>query len=175
MFRSSATRFRWIQNYYGEQDEWALDDIYIGQQCPNMCHGHGWCDHGHCRSAFTHRHTNIKLSEVALYYFFNITQHGGPSISFDGCLWDPYEIVDVPRAKLRSSHAVFSCRCDDGFSGTDCQPSSPLSSSVLSDFESQDALLATWQEVIGGEVVTPDMGCGVVSSGSSLYFSKVNN
>uniref|UniRef100_A0A3P9PRW9 Reelin n=1 Tax=Poecilia reticulata TaxID=8081 RepID=A0A3P9PRW9_POERE len=108
---SSATRFRWIQNYYGEQDEWALDDIYIGQQCPNMCHGHGWCDHGHCR-------------------------------------------------------------CDDGFSGPDCQPSSPLSSSVLSDFESQDALLATWQEVIGGEVVAPDMGCGVVSSGSSLYFSK---
>ncbi|XP_023204313.1 reelin isoform X1 [Xiphophorus maculatus] len=108
---SSATRFRWIQSYYGEQDEWALDDIYIGQQCLNMCHGHGWCDHGHCR-------------------------------------------------------------CDDGFSGQDCQPSSPLSSSVLSDFESQDALLATWQEVIGGEVVAPDMGCGVVSSGSSLYFSK---
>lgn len=50
VFRSSATRFRWIQSYYGEQDEWALDDIYIGQQCPNMCHGHGWCDHGHCRS-----------------------------------------------------------------------------------------------------------------------------
>lgn len=70
---------------------------------------------------------------------------------------------------------VSSCRCDDGFSGTDCQPSSPLSSSVLSDFESQDALLATWQEVIGGEVVTPDMGCGVVSSGSSLYFSKVKD
>ncbi|MEQ2195205.1 hypothetical protein XENOCAPTIV_009038 [Xenoophorus captivus] len=56
----------------------------------------------------------------------------------------------------------------------DCQPSSPLSSSVLSDFESQDALLATWQEVIGGEVVAPDMGCGVVSSGSSLYFSKMS-
>uniref|UniRef100_H2LIM0 Reelin n=1 Tax=Oryzias latipes TaxID=8090 RepID=H2LIM0_ORYLA len=109
--KTCATRFRWIQNYYGEQDEWALDDIYIGQQCPNMCHGHGWCDHGHCR-------------------------------------------------------------CDDGFSGTDCQPSSPLSSSILSDFESQDALLATWQEVIGGEVVSPDMGCGVISSGSSLYFSK---
>ncbi|XP_061108680.1 reelin [Conger conger] len=108
---SSATRFRWIQNYYGEQDEWALDDIYIGQQCPRMCHGHGWCDHGHCR-------------------------------------------------------------CDDGFSGTDCQPSSPLSSSVLSDFESQGALLNTWLEVIGGEVMTPDQGCGVVSSGSSLYFSK---
>ena len=81
--------------------------------------------------------------------------------------------LNEARAKSRCSPAVSSRRCDDGFSGTDCQPSSPLSSSVLSDFESQDALLATWQEVIGGEVVTPDMGCGVVSSGSSLYFSKV--
>ena len=81
------------------------------------------------------------------------------------------EITDGSKAL----HFYFSLshRCDDGFSGTDCQPSSPLSSSVLSDFESQDALLATWQEVIGGEVVPPDMGCGVVSSGSSLYFSKV--
>lgn len=69
----------------------------------------------------------------------------------------------------------FFGRCDDSFSGTDCLPSSPLSSSVLSDFESQDALLATWQEVIGGEVVNPDVGCGVVSSGSSLYFSRVEN
>ncbi|KAK3548865.1 hypothetical protein QTP70_021277 [Hemibagrus guttatus] len=108
--RSSATRFRWIQDFYGEQDEWALDNIYIGQQCPLMCYGHGWCDHGHCR-------------------------------------------------------------CDDGFSGTECQPTSTLSSSLLSDFESLE-LRTTWQEVIGGEVVTPDQGCGVVSSGSSLYFSK---
>lgn len=46
---------------------------------------------------------------------------------------------------------------------------------MLSDFESLEALRTTWQEVIGGEVVTPDQGCGVVSSGSSLYFSKVCN
>ena len=68
---------------------------------------------------------------------------------------------------------LFSYRCDEGFSGADCQPATQLSSSVLSDFESQDTTLSTWQEVIGGEVVTPDEGCGVVSSGSSLYFSKV--
>uniref|UniRef100_A0A8B9J9J5 Reelin n=1 Tax=Astyanax mexicanus TaxID=7994 RepID=A0A8B9J9J5_ASTMX len=110
-YESGATRFRWIQNYYSEQDEWALDDIYIGQQCPQMCHGHGWCDHGHCR-------------------------------------------------------------CDEGFSGPNCQPSSSLSSSVLADFESQESLTVTWQEVTGGEIVSPDQGCGVVSSGSSLYFSK---
>lgn len=75
--------------------------------------------------------------------------------------------------EIKAFFSPFPYRCDDGFSGTDCQPSTPLSSSVLADFESQDALMATWQEVIGGEVVPPDMGCGVVSSGSSLYFSKV--
>lgn len=81
--------------------------------------------------------------------------------------WDPY------KSGINPKHCLPSYRCDDGFSGTDCQPSSSLSSSVLSDFESQNLLLATWQEVIGGEVVSPHMGCGVVSSGSSLYFSKV--
>ncbi|KAK7890906.1 hypothetical protein WMY93_022869 [Mugilogobius chulae] len=85
---SSATRFRWIQNYYGEQDEWALDDIYIAS-------------------------------------------------SVQACATD--------------TAGVTRTLCDDGFTGADCQPSSPLSSSVLSDFESQDALLAMWQEVIGGE------------------------
>ncbi|XP_016393771.1 reelin-like [Sinocyclocheilus rhinocerous] len=108
---SSATRFRWIQNHYQEQDEWALDDVYIGQQCPQMCRGHGWCDHGHCR-------------------------------------------------------------CDEGFTGSDCQTLNTLASSVLSDFESQETLVSAWQEATGGEIVPPDQGCGVVSSGSSLYFSR---
>lgn len=153
LLRSSATRFRWIQNYYGEQDEWALDDIYIGQQCPNMCHGHGWCDHGHCRLAI----------KAAIQGFRHLSK--------DVCVAHLNRFCRFHQIRQFLS----SCRCDDGFSGTDCQPSSPLSSSVLSDFESQDALLATWQEVIGGEVVTPDLGCGVVSSGSSLYFSKVTH
>lgn len=65
------------------------------------------------------------------------------------------------------------CRCDEGFSGSECVPVSPLSSSVLSDFETAESLLSVWQEVTGGELVLPEQGCGVVSSGSSLYFSKV--
>ncbi|OXB71770.1 UNVERIFIED_CONTAM: hypothetical protein H355_005659, partial [Colinus virginianus] len=108
---SSATRFRWSQCYYTAPDEWALDNIYIGQQCPNMCSGHGWCDHG-------------------------------------------------------------ICRCDSGFRGTECQPENPLPSTVMSDFENPDVLKTEWQEVIGGEIVKPEEGCGVVSSGSSLYFNK---
>ncbi|NXS29928.1 RELN protein, partial [Pomatostomus ruficeps] len=108
---SSATRFRWSQCYYTAQDEWALDNIYIGQQCPNMCSGHGWCDHG-------------------------------------------------------------VCRCDSGFQGTECQPENPLSSTIMSDFENPDTLTTEWQEIIGGEIVKPEEGCGVISSGSSLYFNK---
>ncbi|PKU41761.1 reelin isoform x1 [Limosa lapponica baueri] len=110
--KSSATRFRWSQCYYTAQDEWALDNIYIGQQCPNMCSGHGWCDHG-------------------------------------------------------------VCRCDSGFRGTECQPENTLPSTVMSDFENPDSLKTEWQEIIGGEVVKPEEGCGVISSGSSLYFNKV--
>eukprot|EP00062_Callorhinchus_milii_P006692 gi/632947500/ref/XP_007889076.1/ PREDICTED: reelin [Callorhinchus milii] len=108
---SSATRFRWSQNYYTPQDEWALDDIYIGQQCPEMCNGHGWC--------------------------------------YDGV-----------------------CKCDPGYGGLVCTPESTLSSTVMCDFENETAMRNDWQEVIGGEIVKPEQGCGVISSGSSLYFFR---
>ncbi|KAF3819050.1 hypothetical protein GH733_013200, partial [Mirounga leonina] len=42
----------------------------------------------------------------------------------------------------------------------------------MSDFENQNGWESDWQEVIGGEIVKPEQGCGVISSGSSLYFSK---
>ncbi|XP_077327999.1 reelin isoform X2 [Lithobates pipiens] len=108
---SSATRFRWSQRYYTAEDEWALDNIYIGQQCPNMCSGHGWCDHG-------------------------------------------------------------ICRCDSRYQGSQCLPENPLPSTVMSDFEGLNGWETNWQEVVGGEIVKPEQGCGIISSGSSLYFSK---
>lgn len=64
-------------------------------------------------------------------------------------------------------------RCDSGFRGTECQPENPLSSTIMSDFENPDTLKTEWQEIIGGEIVKPEEGCGVISSGSSLYFNKV--
>lgn len=44
---------------------------------------------------------------------------------------------------------------------------------MMSDFENPSSLETEWQEVIGGEVVKPEQGCGIISSGSSLYFNKV--
>lgn len=64
-------------------------------------------------------------------------------------------------------------RCDLGFRGTECQPENPLPSTIMSDFENPDSLKTEWQETIGGEIVKPEEGCGVISSGSSLYFNKV--
>lgn len=64
-------------------------------------------------------------------------------------------------------------RCDQGYQGTECHPEAALPSTIMSDFENPSSWDSDWQEVIGGEVVKPEQGCGVVSSGSSLYFSKV--
>ena len=69
--------------------------------------------------------------------------------------------------------ALLSHRCDQGYQGTECHPEAALPSTIMSDFENPNAWESDWQEVIGGEVVKPEEGCGVISSGSSLYFSKV--
>lgn len=46
---SSTTRFRWIQDSPDtDAPGWALDDIYVGESCPDMCHGRGDCKGGYC-------------------------------------------------------------------------------------------------------------------------------
>lgn len=42
-------RFRWYQGFYpaGSQPvTWAIDNVYIGPQCEEMCNGHGSCING---------------------------------------------------------------------------------------------------------------------------------
>ncbi|MBN3305955.1 RELN protein, partial [Amia calva] len=47
--RSPATRFRWYQPApFDKQQTWALDNLYIGDGCPDMCSGHGRCQQGTC-------------------------------------------------------------------------------------------------------------------------------
>jgi len=46
--QSSQTRFRWIESGAGSSLSWALDDVYIGEVCPGLCHGRGDCKQGAC-------------------------------------------------------------------------------------------------------------------------------
>ena len=50
MLRFSTTRFRWVQQdpSNAELPDWAIDDVYIGEACPQQCHGRGDCVHGKC-------------------------------------------------------------------------------------------------------------------------------
>ncbi|CAK8675621.1 unnamed protein product [Clavelina lepadiformis] len=45
---SNSVRFRWYQGHYTaplrDAVPWAIDDVYIGPQCDQMCNGHGVCD-----------------------------------------------------------------------------------------------------------------------------------
>lgn len=46
---SRSVRFRWYQGFYpaGSQPvTWAIDNVYIGPQCEEMCNGHGSCING---------------------------------------------------------------------------------------------------------------------------------
>lgn len=47
LYFPSATQFRWIQK--GDETEkqsWAVDHVYIGEACPKLCSGHGYCTTG---------------------------------------------------------------------------------------------------------------------------------
>ncbi|GBN96133.1 Reelin [Araneus ventricosus] len=52
---SSTTQFRWIQDTPTNIPKprnlpaWAIDDVYIGEACPSMCHGKGICVQGKCQ------------------------------------------------------------------------------------------------------------------------------
>lgn len=51
-FFHRSVRFRWYQGFFSSGSSpptWALDNIYIGPQCQDMCNGHGACVGGtHC-------------------------------------------------------------------------------------------------------------------------------
>lgn len=106
---SSSTRFRFHQREFEESDTWAIDNLYIGPQCKDMCSGHGRCAEG-------------------------------------------------------------TCVCDDGFFGENCLPQEKLKNTAMKRFEVIDDLVRDDFDVSGGAVVPPEEGCGLIASGSALYF-----
>jgi len=56
MLLCSQTKFRWRQeplsapedSTWSSAADWAIDDVYIGDECPLMCAGRGHCVEGMC-------------------------------------------------------------------------------------------------------------------------------
>lgn len=47
VYITRATQFRWIQKEgTGERQSWGVDHVYIGEACPRLCSGHGYCTSG---------------------------------------------------------------------------------------------------------------------------------
>ncbi|VDI77295.1 reelin [Mytilus galloprovincialis] len=46
--KGPVTKFRLRQSDWGPTDSWGISRLYIGQQCLNMCGGHGKCIEGVC-------------------------------------------------------------------------------------------------------------------------------
>ena len=44
---SPSTRFRWLQTSQ-TPEAWLLDNVYIGNECPGACLGHGKCRERSC-------------------------------------------------------------------------------------------------------------------------------
>lgn len=65
------------------------------------------------------------------------------------------------------------CRCDADYGGSTCVPTVALEKGMRTDFSMMSRLPVDWSEVIGGELVGANQGCGTILSGESLYFSKV--
>lgn len=47
--RFAVTRFRLRQSHHADGATWAIRHLYVGEQCPDMCRGHGVCQEGLCR------------------------------------------------------------------------------------------------------------------------------
>ncbi|CAL4060999.1 unnamed protein product, partial [Meganyctiphanes norvegica] len=48
----STTKLRWVQHvpvHSGHVTPWSLDDVYVGEPCPDYCRGHGSCIQGRCQ------------------------------------------------------------------------------------------------------------------------------
>ncbi|KAK7028238.1 hypothetical protein SK128_005965, partial [Halocaridina rubra] len=63
---SPTTRLRLRQTEDTDIGEsWAVDNLYIGHQCPGLCSGHGYCTLEGCRCDFTfHGHKCLPLQKL---------------------------------------------------------------------------------------------------------------
>uniref|UniRef100_A0A8C4RCQ5 Reelin n=1 Tax=Eptatretus burgeri TaxID=7764 RepID=A0A8C4RCQ5_EPTBU len=101
----------------------------------------------------------------------------GPTSGGKGDMWaldDLYIGQACPAFCHNHGHCNHgTCRCDEGFVGSECLPREWSTPQFLHcDFESAASLFDNWIEVAGGNITRPEEGCGLVTAGSALFFHK---
>lgn len=78
----SSIRFRWYQGFFSSGSApptWALDNVYIGPQCQDMCNGHGSCVGGsHCVCDPGYAGADCSVPEIPNTDFLKEDFEGGP-------------------------------------------------------------------------------------------------
>lgn len=65
---SRSVQFRWYQGFYlagMTPPTWALDNVYIGPHCQDMCSGHGTCVRGtYCKCDQGYSGSNCSVADL---------------------------------------------------------------------------------------------------------------
>ena len=64
-------------------------------------------------------------------------------------------------------------RCDEGFKGVECEPTSHLKDQMQADFGIRYEPDIDFEHIRGGKVVHSNQGCGTIFADESLYFFDV--
>ena len=103
----------------------SLDEIYVGQECPNRCSLHGDCRV--CISSRAYMLIGTCLCEICSYIIFVLSL----LLQEEGCI------------------------CDDGYEGGDCsvvKNKEDMITDIIDNFEGRYANEKTWLQVNGGAI-----------------------
>lgn len=103
----SSIRFRWYQGFFSSGSApptWALDNIYIGPQCQDMCNGHGSCVGGsHCICDPGYAGADCSVPEVPNTDFLKEDFEGG-------LLSRGSSLSVIKNYRLKNLQLIYRCR-----------------------------------------------------------------
>ncbi|KAG7267027.1 hypothetical protein CRUP_004162 [Coryphaenoides rupestris] len=169
---SGATQFRWIQKEgQGERHSWGVDHVYIGEACPGVCSGHGYCTSGVNWQLIQGGGVGSGCGQLSPHAH-------GDSLYFSGCKMR--QAVTKPLDLTRASKIMFVLQI-----GSATAVNSGVSWHVVAQHQPKDFIKAQraslkerfdwegrtagpqWQMLEGGR---PCTDCGVLVEGTALYF-----
>jgi hypothetical protein len=163
------TQFRWRET---EKGNWAIDNVYIGVQCPNFCSGHGRCVTSKGDEVGRVCGGRGNGQRCSFPFVFNkrvynkCTREGREEL--DNELWCA-TTPNYDRDALWGFCTCGVCECDPGYRGESCDQivdGTPRAKTFKEDFESLN--MTRWSTIAG---VSLGNDCGVVADGKAAIFS----